>query len=292
MDWRDLARRQGGAISREQLRTSGLSEDDVRGLVGRRDLTRLLPGVYTPRPVPDSVAQQEWAAVLWSGGVLSHRSAARRWRLPLDPPAQPHVTVADRRFRGRVEGVRVHRVRLDPAHQSTASGLLITSRPRTVIDLLRSEEYGTARELRDRALSQRWVDELAIARSIGAQPGRTGNAQLRRLLAELEPGAQAESERVLHAILRHAELNGWRPQFRVRLGTRVVYVDVAFPEQLVAIEVDGRRHHGDDSSRFEEDRIRQNDLVARGWRVLRFTWRQLTEHPQLVLSRIVQLLAS
>jgi very-short-patch-repair endonuclease len=292
MDWRDVARRQSGVIAREQLRACGLSEHEVRGLVRRHDLTDLLPGVYTPRPVPDSIGQQEWAAVLWSGGVLSHRSAARRWQLQIDASPHPHVTVGDRRFRGRVDGVCVHRVRIDPGHVTTASGLRVTNRPRTVIDLLRTEGYGPARDLRDRALSQRWMDELAIARSISAQLGRTGNAQLRRLLAELEPGAQAESERVLHAILRHAGLTGWRPQFRVRLGPRTAYVDVAFPDRLIAIEVDGRRYHGDDSDRFEDDRIRQNDLVAHGWRVLRFTWRQLTEQPQLVLSRIVQLLAA
>jgi len=69
----------------------------------------------------------------------------------------------------------------------------------------------------------------------------------------------------------------------------VAFADVAFPEQRIAIEVDGRRHHAD---RFEEDRLRQNEIVLRGWRVLRFTWKMLTERQDLVLSRIVQLLAA
>ncbi|HEX2308075.1 MAG TPA: hypothetical protein VHI14_07145 [Jatrophihabitantaceae bacterium] len=37
--------------------------------------------------------------------------------------------------------------------------------------------------------------------------------------------------------------------------------------------------------RFESDRLRQNELVAAGWRVLRFTWRMLYDDPDRVLAR-------
>jgi very-short-patch-repair endonuclease len=202
------------------------------------------------------------------------------------------VTVGDRAYRWRVAAVRIHRVRLSPSDRTTLNGLAITSRPRTVVDLLRTERYGDARDLRDRALQQGWLDERVILRSISEQPGRTGNVQLRRLLGELERGAQAESERVLHAILRRAGLTGWRPQCRVRLGSRTVFVDVGFAGARLAIEVDGRKHHGDESERFEDDRDRQNLLVLAGWRVIRVTWRMLAETPDLVLARIVQGLAA
>jgi len=137
-----------------------------------------------------------------------------------------------------------------------------------------------------------WIDEHTVARSIGAQPGRTGNAQLRRLLAELEHGAQAESERLLHAILRRGNVTGWVPQFRVRIGSRTAYVDVAIPAHKIAIEVDGRRFHDSASDRFEDDRSRQNALIGAGWRVLRLTWSMLCERPDEVLAQIVQLLAA
>jgi very-short-patch-repair endonuclease len=292
MDWRDVARAQAGVIARWQLALSGLTEAQIDGLVARRDLIELLPAVYSPRPVPDSVLQRDWAAVLWSGGVLSHRSAARLWRIDVPAAVLPHVTVNDRRFRGRVAGVQVHRVFVDRADRTTFSRLPITTRARTAIDLLRTERYPAARDIRDRVLQLGWLDALAIRRSVSAQLGRTGNTQLRRLLAELEVGAQAESERKLHAILRRGGITGWKPQYRVRLGTRTVYVDVALPKQKIAIEVDGRRVHDDATDRFEDDRHRQNDLIAAGWRVLRFTWEMLTEHPDAVLTRIVQLLAA
>jgi very-short-patch-repair endonuclease len=291
MDWRDRARQQAGVISREQFADCGVSEDEVRGLVRRRDLTEVLPCVYSPRPVPQSNEQQQWAAVLWSGGVLSHRSAAMRWRLPVPTTSVQHVTVGDRRFRGVVRGVQVHRVLIDPAGVTTCFGLPATTRARTVIDLMRTEKYGLATELRDRALQQQWIDELTITRSISEQLGRTGNAQLRRLRNEIVAGAQAASERLLHAILRGAGLTGWVPQYRVRVGGRIRFIDVAFPESRIAIEVDGRRAHDDFSDRFDDDRARQNDLVAAGWRVLRFTWSQLQD-PAYVISRIRQLAAA
>lgn len=293
MDWRDRARCQDGAISRRQLADCGLSHRQIDGLVQRRDLVELLPSVYAPRPAPHSVRQQFWAAVLWSdGGVISHRSAATPWQLPVVTSTLVHLTVADRRYRQPPPGVRLHRVQLDRRELVEFSGLPVTARTRTVVDLLRTEPFGVACGLRDRALQQGWLDEVVLSRAIGEQLGRTGNRQLRLLLAGIEPGAQAESERRLHALLRRARLRGWVPQYRARLGRRIAMIDVAFPARKIAIEIDGRRHHDGDSERFEDDRDRQNALVAAGWQVLRFTWRQLTQQPEDVLAQIVQLLAA
>jgi very-short-patch-repair endonuclease len=110
------------------------------------------------------------------------------------------------------------------------------------------------------------------------------------LIRRLEPGAHAESERVLHRLLRAAGLTGWTAQFRVPLADRIAYVDVAFAGERLAIEVDGRRFHDEFSDHFENDRGRQNELMAHGWRVLRFTWRMLVDHPEAVVAKIIQLL--
>ena len=57
------------------------------------------------------------------------------------------------------------------------------------------------------------------------------------------------------------------------------------------IEVDGRAAHDDWSDRFDDDRARHNDLLAAGWRVLRFTWAHLQD-PEYVLRQIAQLVAA
>lgn len=292
MHWQDLARSQAGVVAREQLRAHGLSEDAIRGLIARHELVTLLPGVYTPRPVPASWLQRCWAAVLWSEGVLSHRSVAPLWQVPAPASTLVHVTVGDRRYRKILPNVRLHRVRLGAMDRTTLEGLPVTTSERTVIDLMRTERLGTARELRDRGLQQGWLTEASIPRSVEAQPGRTGNRRLRRLYDELERGVQSEAERRLHALLRRAGLVGWRVQYRLRFAGRVAYADVAFPAAKIAIEVDGRRFHDDGSDRFEDDRARQNAFVLAGWRVIRVTWRMLTEAPDELIAQIAQLLAA
>ena len=292
MDWRDRARRQSGVISRDQLVRAGVSDTRIDSLVRRRELYELLPTVYSPRPVPGSPRRRMWAAALWSGGVISHRSAATLWRLPVPEPPLVHVTVDDRRFRKPTPHVRLHRVRLGRLHCTKFDGLPITDRSRTVVDLLRTEQYGVARDLLDRALQQGWVAEFDLFDVVRKEPGRTGNVQLRRLLSELSPGAHAESERRLHNLLRRHDIDGWVAQHAVRLPGGTAYIDVAFPRQRIAIEVDGRTAHDVASGRFESDRIRQNELVALGWRVLRVTWIELTQHPDRVIAKIMQLLAS
>jgi hypothetical protein len=63
------------------------------------------------------------------------------------------------------------------------------------------------------------------------------------------------------------------------------------PHLKLAIEIDGRLHEKDEDL-FESDRSRQNALVVDGWRVLRFTWRMLKEHPEVVVAAIRQALLS
>jgi len=177
-------------------------------------------------------------------------------------------------------------------HRTTFDGLPITDRVRTVIDLLRTERLDVARTLLDRAIQQGWLSEFELDADIRANKGRTGNGQLKVLRFGIEPGAQAESERRMHRLLRRAGLNGWVPQYEIQLPSGSRYLDVAFPEQRVALEVDGRRTHDDKSDRFDDDRARQNELVALGWRVLRVTWTMLTRRPDALVHQIAQLLAA
>ena len=57
------------------------------------------------------------------------------------------------------------------------------------------------------------------------------------------------------------------------------------------IEIDGRLHE-DDPDVFENDRWRQDALVLEGWTVLRFTWRMLEDHPEVVVARVERTIRS
>jgi very-short-patch-repair endonuclease len=109
---------------------------------------------------------------------------------------------------------------------------------------------------------------------------------IRRVLKTLTTGAEAESDRRLQRLLRQAGISGWVGNHPVFDGRRLVgRVDVGFADLKVAIEVDGLAYHSD-RQRFQRDRTRQNDLVALGWTVLRFTWADLVERPDYVLATI------
>src|SRR5262249_6451131 len=118
-----------------------------------------------------------------------------------------------------------------------------------------------------------------------------GNQALRGLLAAIRPGAHSTAERLLHGLLDDAGLTGWRPQHTIALPSGRVTVDVAFPDRRVAVEVDGWAWHTD-PEQFQRDRSRQNELVTAGWTVLRFTWLDLTERPDLVLDTLCNTLAA
>ena len=77
----------------------------------------------------------------------------------------------------------------------------------------------------------------------------------------------------------------------VLIGGSRVQIDVAFPDIRLAIEVDGFAYHSGDE-RFQRDRSRQNLLIAAGWRVLRFTWADIEDRPEYVISSIHSLLAA
>lgn len=104
--------------------------------------------------------------------------------------------------------------------------------------------------------------ERCIERSGGH--GRRGTASLRGLLEQLSE-APSESPLEVRAarLLRRSRLPRPVQQFEVSRYR----LDFAWPDQLVALECDGRRRHSEDAD-FQHDRTRLTDLATDGWRVL------------------------
>lgn len=128
---------------------------------------------------------------------------------------------------------------------------------------------------------QRHVELPQLWRAHTRNKGRHGSPTARRLLQAASDGARSEAERLLIRLLRAAKISGWRANYPV-CG---YVVDVAFPKQKVAVEVDGWAFHHDRTA-FQNDRARQNKISLNGWQVLRFTWLDLTEYPHRVIAEI------
>jgi very-short-patch-repair endonuclease len=59
----------------------------------------------------------------------------------------------------------------------------------------------------------------------------------------------------------------------------------------LVVEFDGFAFHSNRYA-FERDRLRDAELQARGFRVIRVTWRQLTDDPLSLADRIARALAA
>jgi very-short-patch-repair endonuclease len=62
-------------------------------------------------------------------------------------------------------------------------------------------------------------------------------------------------------------------------------VDFSYPHARLLIELDGRRYHST-ALDLESDRLRDNRLMAEGWRVMRVTWAQLEDAPERAVALI------
>lgn len=260
-------------------------------MVTRGELSVLSRGVYLAGAAELTPTARNWAAVLATDGVLGLTTAAHLWDVEVADDPEIHVFVpAEKRLRP-LPGVRLHRFDLPRNAIRQRSGLDVCARHWTVLDLLGWLPFRDASVLADRALQRRWITVADVQRRLDRYPHRNGNPQLRRLQQQLGDGAAAKSERLLHRILRQAGLTGWVPNLEIRVdGVLSCVLDVAFPEAALAIEIDGMAYHVD-VARFRRDRAKQNDLVALGWTVLRFTWADLVERPDYVIEVIRQQLS-
>jgi very-short-patch-repair endonuclease len=102
-----------------------------------------------------------------------------------------------------------------------------------------------------------------------------------RTLADMAPSLRAgELERALR---RRA-----RPLVTHTIGPHEV--DFVWPPERVLVATDGWDTHGNRFA-FESDRAQDADLVAQGYVVVRFTWRQIFDKPVLVVTQVAQALA-
>lgn len=224
------------------------------------------------------------AAVLASGrnASLSHRSAARLWRLMALGDEWPEVTTPLGR-RARRQGIVTHQSRIAEDEWLVKDGIPVTSPFRTVFDLaavLEMQELERAfheaevRELRDR---------VSLPVLLERYPGRRGTRKVQALLEARQPVGitRNDFEEAFLALIDAYGLPRPRMNADLALRGRFFEIDALWEEQRVAAELDSRSVHGT-RKRFESDRQRDRILVAEGWRTMRVTWRQLQEEPEAI----------
>ena len=275
-----LLRRQGGVIALRQAVAQGLSAQTVQRRAREAGWQRLHPAVYLVGG--HRLTDEAWvrAAWLWAGEEATvSGAAAAYWHGMLDrAPLEIELTVG-RRCKPRARpGIRVRRRDLLSADVVTARDLRLTAAPLTALETASTLTDGST--FLDRAL-QRHVRFPAVHRAYCRNMGHHGSSTAARLLVAAADRADSAAERLLVRLLRDHLITGWvlgHPFGPWR-------IDLAFPAQRVAVEIDGWAWHVD-AERFREDRRKQNALVRAGWDPLRFTWHDLDGRPSEVATEI------
>jgi very-short-patch-repair endonuclease len=286
-----LASTQHGVFSYGQVLQSagclglavGAAQAFVRRRFGAARWERVAPGVYRLPGYPDSWEQQLTVAVLDAGedAVVSHRAAALLWGLDgvRGRPVEATVPRGRRRFRNAI----VHETRPFAANEvDVRRGIPVTSVAMTLVqlgavvpDVIVEQAYESARRAG-------LVEEADVLKLLECR--RAGVKVMTRVLARRSPSAvptDSTLETRFAQLVRRA-----RVPVPVRQYEGTGYrIDFAWPTQRVAVELDGLAFHdGRDAQR--RDRERQNRVVLDGWRVLRFTWHDVTRRSARVVAAI------
>ncbi len=281
-----VARYQWGVITRAQLLSAGLAASTISRRVDRGTLDRLHDGVYAVghRELRDE--GHMLAAVLRGGPgtTLGFWSAAVLLRMAVGLRHPVDVIVTGQRGRSAV-GVRVHRMPLAAYECTTRHRIPVTTPARTVADLASVLPSDRLEDLVERTLRLR-MTSVSLLRAAVRGRGHTGSVALSSWLDERHPEThrtRSKLERWMLPLIRRGGLP--RPAVNVWFPELEYEVDLLWPASKLVVELDSWGFHGDPVA-FEQDRRRTADLMAIGYRVLRFTERQIKGEPEWVIARL------
>jgi len=201
------------------------------------------------------------------------------------------VTVPRSGGRGRPsDGLRVHRsARLPADHVTTRDGIPVTTWARTLIDLAAASPRRVVERAVNEAERLRLFDLTTLRATMATCRGHPGVARLAAILDEhhgSETLTRSELEDMFLDLCARHELP--RPLVNTRVGP--YEVDFLWPRQRLIVETDGRESHLT-SAAFERDHERDAALTVAGYRVLRFTHRQVLRKERTVANRVAAALA-
>jgi len=285
-----VAARQHGAFSRRQSDEAGFTRSARQHRVRSGRWIELEPGAYVIAGTPITWRTHLMAGCLSCDGVASHRSHARLYGLDGFRPRRPEITIE----RGRAlvrPGIDLHESKDVHRAPKVAVDRIPTMTPaRLAIDLGSVVRY---------PLFARAVDELLVRRLVTysdlldvlvayAKRGRNGSAALRAFVTE-GIGTAVTDSMLEQTFLRGFAPRGLEepiPQVEIHDADGfIARVDFAFVQAMVAMELDGRHHHGR-SQAFEIDPAKRNRLTTAGWSVLVYTWRRLIDRPDGVYAEV------
>jgi hypothetical protein len=267
---------QHGVVTREQLRVMGFGDRAIARRVVSGRLHRLYRGVYSVGHTIVNRNGRYLAAVLacGDGAALSHRSAAALWNIRPSAAARIDVTVSHASGVRSTAAIAVHRARR-PVETLIRDAIPVTTAGRTLADL------ATALPRRQLEKAAEMAELLRL--HVEVDPAHPGAKRLAEILDghDLMTATRSGLEDDFLALCHRFDI----PRPRVNSVIEGLLVDFCWPDERLIVETDGRHHLT--RAAFERDRARDAWLVASGWRVMRFTGRQVRGAADQVAARVL-----
>jgi very-short-patch-repair endonuclease len=289
-----------GLFTRERAMAAGLTEDDLRRLVGRGFLVPKGRQVFASPLTPGSHLTDLAALMLDVGGPVWAYGPTSAALLDYDgfvlaPPF--HLLIERGRFVRRPGHVIHTSEHMNGIDRRTIRGLHTAAGARTLLALAAmpaiSDELLTT--ALDSAIRDLHITDDHLHRRIAALRGR-GRHGVTRLLAvlegaELTRGGHSWLEREFLRLVGAAGLP--RPETQVvlgRAGTSLIRVDCHFPRTPVVVEVLGYRWHRT-PSQTSRDAERFNRMTLDGFEPFQFTYHHIVSTPSAVVATVREALS-
>jgi very-short-patch-repair endonuclease len=281
---RAIAGEQEGIVTRAELLAAGVSRSWIVRALHAGGIHRIHRGVYAT-VAPELLTEEgHLAAALLAAGdgaLLSHGTAAWRWRIISAPPSVIQLAVPQpRRVLAGVALFRSGRYRAGDV--TFNAGFRTTSVARTALDLAVRYEHRALLRVLAEAEFHHDLRPADVERTL--RRGHPGSANLRAALHEHAPGrgeVKSHLERRFRKLLiqRRIEL----PLRNQELGPWTV--DCLWPERRVVVELDGRQHERPRQADSDDDRdlwLRRHGYVTR-----RYGKRQIEQRPDDVVADLL-----
>lgn len=286
----EVAARNGGFFSVEDARAAGIS-DRTRG-------RRIHDGLWVPvqpRLYRHRSAVLDWRTELRAACrssprfVIAGRAAAALHGLP-GPSAQVVEGIIRGGGQPRLRSAHLHRTaRLWASEVIERDGLRVTCVERTALDVACTLARDDRIAYVDDVVSGRCTTAPRLHRAASRWVRRRGVLHVVAEVTHPEAPVHFRSwlERTAADVFRRAGVPppAWNQRLRLADG-RAVEPDCLWQAARLVVELDGLRFHSTDHQRGR-DQARQNALVLAGYRVLRFTWRDVVHEPERVARDIL-----
>jgi very-short-patch-repair endonuclease len=266
---------------------AGLSDRQLR----HPAVARLSRDTYLPRALSRDPSHRVAAVLLTApaGAVLSHLTAAVLWGLQIpsgrggDVRVDLTVPMASR-AESRADR-RIHRMPIAVEEVTRRGAFTLTTPSRTWRDLAAVLQPGALLAVTDQLIAG-LCTPADLQRQMDRRPYGRGIARARAVLPVADPRSESPMESVLRWLIRAAGLPAPELQFAVlsAAGVFLGRADMAWPDRKVIVEFDGNVHRERDV--FVNDLRRQNELVAAGWTILRFSSADVLGRPEQVIAAI------